>query len=74
MWLKTIFHLTFLKFFIMKAKSFLLNILFFILVITFVGCTSEVTDEEIGIEVNTSVDLDRFMEDKDKIEEPDDRD
>ncbi|WP_164914249.1 hypothetical protein [Aquimarina sediminis] len=58
----------------MKAKSFLLNILFFILVITFVGCTSEVTDEEIGIEVNTSVDLDRFMEDKDKIEEPDDRD
>ncbi|PKV50245.1 hypothetical protein ATE84_2300 [Aquimarina sp. MAR_2010_214] len=58
----------------MKAKSFLLNILFFILVITFASCTSETVDEEIGIEVNTSVDLDTFMEDKDDIQEPDDRD
>jgi hypothetical protein len=58
----------------MKAKSFLLNILFFILAFTFVGCTSESTDEEIGIKENSFVDQDTLMIDKGDIQELDDND
>jgi preprotein translocase subunit SecG len=58
----------------MKAKTFLLNVLFFILAITFASCTSNTADEEIGIEENVSVDHETFMIDKDDIQEPDERD
>ncbi|TSE04372.1 hypothetical protein [Aquimarina algiphila] len=58
----------------MKTKSFLLNILFFILAFTFIGCevenvNNEITQEQIGLDS----DVDLQMIDKEELEEPDDR-
>lgn len=56
----------------MKAKSFLLNILFFILAFTFVGCEAD-NIEDNNVE-NIKLDDDLKMIDKEEVEEPDDRD
>lgn len=58
----------------MKTKSFLLNILFFILAFTFIGCeTDNVNDEVVVDEIELENDVDMKMVDKEEIEEPDDR-
>ncbi len=58
----------------MKTKSFLLNILFFILAFTFIGCEADnVNDEVTTNEIVLQDDVDIKMIDKEEIEEPDDR-
>lgn len=58
----------------MKTKSFLLNILFFILAFTFIGCEADNVNDEVAIdEIELQNDVDIKMIDKEEIEEPDDR-
>ncbi|WP_025740827.1 MULTISPECIES: hypothetical protein [Aquimarina] len=58
----------------MKAKSFLLNILFFILAFTFVGCEADNIEDNSVENVKSDDDVDLKMIDKEEVEEPDDRD
>ena len=59
----------------MKAKSFLFNILFFILAFTFVGCETDNIGDNVNIEnIKLDNDVDPKMIDKEELEEPDDRD
>ncbi|WP_271784800.1 hypothetical protein [Aquimarina algiphila] len=58
----------------MKTKTFLLNILFFILAFTFIGCEVENVNNEITQEqISLDSDVDPQMIDKEELEEPDDR-
>ncbi len=58
----------------MKAKSLLLNILFFILIAIFLGCENESVNENLGFDNNVlELEDDLQMIGKKEIEEPDDR-
>lgn len=58
----------------MKTKSFLLNILFFILAFAFIGCETDNVNDEVAVdEIELENDVDIKMVDKEEIEEPDDR-